>query len=109
MAGSLGQVILKYPTSFGYWATVFQLHAFPVFEISITGVDAAKLREQVLSQYLPLKVFQSALESDERYPLLRERDVLGKTAIWLCSNYTCQAPVFSVPALISLINKAANG
>jgi len=45
-------------------------------------------------------------ESDKSFPLLNEKAATERMAIYLCKNFSCLQPVFSVPDLMSLI---ANG
>jgi uncharacterized protein YyaL (SSP411 family) len=109
MVGAPQPVILKYPTSFGQWASVLLSMVSGLLEIAITGEEMKAIRAEFLKQYVPNRVLQTALTDDEIYPLLRQRKIEGKTAIWLCRNYTCLQPVFSVGDLITLINRGGKG
>ena len=109
MVGALQPVILKYPTSFGQWASVLLSMVSGLLEIAITGEEMNAIRADFLKQYVPNRVLQTAFTNDEIYPLLRQRKIEGKTAIWLCRNYTCLPPVFSVEDLITLINRVGKG
>jgi uncharacterized protein YyaL (SSP411 family) len=41
----------------------------------------------------------------DEFPMLANKLVAKTPAIYLCRNYTCQQPVFSVNDLMALINK----
>ncbi len=107
MVSSLGNAIIKYPTSFGVWAGLLQEITDGTAEIGITGKSPAEVHRDILKMYLPHKVVMVTSE-DSIYPLLRGKPVAGKTNIWLCKNYSCQAPVYSTEQLIALIDKGKN-
>lgn len=107
MISSLGNAIIKYPTSFGVWAGLLQEIADGTAEIAITGKRPAEVHRDVLKMYLPHKVVMVASEACI-YPLLSGKPVTEKTNIWLCKNYSCQAPVYSAEQLITLIDKGKN-
>jgi uncharacterized protein YyaL (SSP411 family) len=74
-------------------------------EIAITGPKHRQLHAELIRFYLPHRAIQSAETPNDRYPLLAGKTANGNTSIWLCRDYTCQVPVFSVKELISLINR----
>ena len=100
MAGSLEEVIKKYPTSFGVWATNLQAFAFGVPEIALVGPNNLPLRKQILQTLIPTKIFQSSPTENNRYPLLAGKPEMQDPLIYLCKNYTCQNPVREVNQLI---------
>ncbi|MBM3915670.1 MAG: thioredoxin domain-containing protein [Sphingomonadales bacterium] len=106
MTSALGNAILRYPTSFGNWACLLQEFYYGTNEISLVGKNYNTLKDNVLNNYIPYKLLQAAPVADPRYPFLRGKDSQGETALWLCKNYTCLAPVHAVSELISLIDKA---
>jgi uncharacterized protein YyaL (SSP411 family) len=63
---------------------------------------------QVLSFFIPHKVLMVASVSSRGFPLTEGRPVDGEASVYLCSNYTCQLPVFSAKDLMSLINRGQN-
>lgn len=109
MAASLGKAIIKYPTSFGVWAGLLQEIAGGTREIAVLGKEYDGVLKDVLATYIPHRVLMAADEPSHR-PLLSAKPVHTKTSIWLCYNYSCQAPVDSAQELITLINsgKKAN-
>ncbi len=105
MVASLGNAITRYPGSFGNWASLLQERSVGTNEIAVTGPGFKSLLMQVLEAYIPHRVLMASAESVSTYPLLAGKDSAGKSSIWLCRNYTCQLPVFSVIELISLIDR----
>jgi uncharacterized protein YyaL (SSP411 family) len=106
MTETLGTAILRYPTSFGNWACLLQEFFVGTNEISVVGKDHNQLKNNILKEYIPYRVLQTSAEADDRFPLLRGKDCGDQTALWLCKNYVCQPPVYTIDDLISLIDKA---
>ena len=74
-------------------------------EIAVIGPGYPALVKEILGFYVPQRVIMGAEKADPAFPLLADKSLEGKDAIFLCSNYTCQAPVFSAKELITLINR----
>jgi len=111
MVNNLGSAIIKYPVSFGNWACLFFELIAGTNEIAIKGDDYENILNEVLSEYIPYKVCMASSrdeKEDNDWPLLTGKHGADKTPIYLCRNYTCQAPVFSARELMSLINRAKN-
>ncbi|NDF98055.1 MAG: thioredoxin domain-containing protein [Chitinophagia bacterium] len=106
MTATLGNAIVRYPTSFGNWACLLQEFFYGTNEISVVGKDHNILKDNILNHYIPHKILQTALAPEPDWALLRGKDPGASTAIWLCKNYTCQAPVTSLSDLMLLIDKA---
>jgi hypothetical protein len=106
MTATLGNAIVRYPTSFGNWACLLQEFFYGTNEISVVGKDHNMLKDNILDHYIPHKILQTALAPEPDWALLRGKDPGASTAIWLCKNYTCQAPVTSLSDLMLLIDKA---
>ncbi len=106
MITSLGKAVTRYPTSFGNWACLLIEMIAGTNEIALVGPNVADLHSELLRQYIPHRVLMVSKESNEAFPLLAEKPVGSVSVIYLCRNYTCQQPVFSVKELMSLINRA---
>jgi len=102
---ALGTAILKYPGSFGQWASLLMEICLETNEIVVTGENAAKLYQDVLALYIPHRVVMTPAEPPVPYAIVAGKPLDGKASIWLCRNNTCQPPVFSTKELISLINR----
>lgn len=103
MAASLSRPVTLYPGSFGIWATLYQAFTYNIPEIVLTGRQPENTRKELLRQFIPYRVFQSASVNNPQFPLLSERPVKDFPLIFLCKNYTCQLPVNEVTALIRLL------
>ncbi|HSB93460.1 MAG TPA: hypothetical protein VLC28_10095, partial [Flavitalea sp.] len=100
MMSALAEVVKKYPTSFGVWATNLQAFTFSVPEIALIGAGAGPLRQEILATYIPTRIFQSSPSENSRYPLLAGKPASSDPLIYLCKNYSCQNPVREVKQLI---------
>lgn len=103
MVASLGEVIIKYPTSFGVWLHLLYEIINGTSEVAIVGDEWNILLPQVLKLYLPHKIIMAAAASNKNFPLLMDKFFAGKTHIYLCKNYACQQPVNTLDAFKSLI------
>ena len=104
ICASLNGVIVKYPTSFGMWAAVMDDIFYGLNEIAAVGDRYKDITKGILSYYLPNRVIQSAPGNNDSFPLLSNRYVKDKTAIYLCHNYSCLQPVEKVADLMQLID-----
>jgi uncharacterized protein len=107
MVKSVFNAFKKYPGSFGVWASIYLLHTAGINEIVVTGKDIKDTVGQILCNYVPNKVFQSS-RSESDMPLLNNKDFTGQPSIYLCRNYSCQAPVFNVSELFLVLNRGGN-
>lgn len=102
MLGSLQKVIIKYPGSFGHWASVLQEVLTGTEEIVIAGAESSRLHEQLLAFYIPCRIILIAGRINDEIPLLMGKKASGETCLYLCRNNTCYPTVFSAEELMSL-------
>ena len=103
MARALQKPVTGYPGSFGIWATLYMAFTYNIPEVVITGKRLENARKELLQQFIPYRVFQSAQEENTQFPLLQDRPAEDHPLIFLCENYTCQLPVNEVSALVRLL------
>ena len=103
MISSLAEVIKKYPTSFGVWASLLQACVEDVREIVLTGKKINELRNQILAIFIPHRIFQSTEITDPTFPLLEGKPIAEQPLIFLCKNYSCKHPADSLDAFIRLM------
>ncbi|MEQ1677509.1 MAG: thioredoxin domain-containing protein [Chitinophagaceae bacterium] len=109
MVGSLGKAIIKYPTSFGVWASLHREMVEGTNEIALLGDNYPEMLSEILAGYIPNRVFMASKGPIPDFPLFTGKPVSGNSTIYLCRNYTCLNPVFSAKELMLLINRAQNG
>lgn len=102
MLGSLQKVIIKYPGSFGHWASVLQEVLTGTEEIVVAGAESSRLHEQLLAFYIPCRIILIAGRINDEIPLLMGKKASGETCVSLCRNNTCYPTVFSAEELMSL-------
>ncbi len=102
---SLGTAIVRYPTSFGVWASLLLKNTFGINELVIVGRDFYGLRNELLTKYLPGKILQSALNENSNFPMLKGKNVTAGTLIFLCRQYSCKTPVFNIEELVKQIKE----
>ncbi|HEU5165819.1 MAG TPA: thioredoxin domain-containing protein [Chitinophagaceae bacterium] len=105
MITSLGNAIVRYPTSFGSWACSLLEISIGTNEIVIISNEAQHILTQVLKEYIPHKVIMTAEEGSNSFPLLSGKEKSKEMALYLCRDYTCENPVASISALIDLIRR----
>lgn len=105
LAVALGNAITKHPGSFGVWAMLVQLMTAGMLEIAITGQQANTFLRPVLERFIPNKILQTEETNSDIFPLLagKGRGMDAETAFYLCKNYACQAPFFTIDALLAKV------
>ena len=100
MTTSLGGVITRYPGSFGIWASLLQEIIYGTHEIAIMGKNYEEILREILVAFIPHKVLMASDKENKQFPLLVGKSSKGTTKIWLCKNFSCLAPFFSVKDLM---------
>lgn len=97
------ETLVRYPGSFGVWATQVQALAYGMNEIVITGKSPENIFKEFLRNFIPFRVFQSATSQNKYFPLLQDKPTAEHTLIFLCRDYSCQVPVTEIHELIPLL------
>jgi uncharacterized protein YyaL (SSP411 family) len=84
----------SYPAGYSNWAQLMLMHVHPLYEIAITGPEAATLRAAFADHYIPNRLFLGATGAST-LPLL-EGKLLGGNTIFVCVDKHCNLPVGSV-------------
>lgn len=105
MINSLGNAVVRYPTSFGVWACLLIELTVGTTEIAIISDEPHAVLIQALKEYIPHKIIMSGTGGSNSFPLLSGKEKTHQTSIFLCQNYACEIPVSSVDALIALIKR----
>jgi hypothetical protein len=99
----LANAVVKYPTSFGNWATALQQFIYGVPEIAVTGVKAHELLQKLLQEYIPIRVLQASTQPLKAFPLLEGKDFKKEHLIYVCKDYSCQRPIGDLREIKSLL------
>lgn len=103
MIGSLGNAVVRYPTSFGVWAGLLLEVTAGTQEVVIISKETQAVLEQLLKYYFPHKILMGSATEDPGFPLLKGRKKTGDTTLFLCRNYSCEKPVNTIQELVALI------
>jgi uncharacterized protein YyaL (SSP411 family) len=103
LINSLGNAIVKHPTSFGVWALAMQLVVQGLLEIAVAGQHADRSLALILQSFIPNKILQAEETNSGEFPLLAGKTAgeNGATAFYLCKDYACKAPFFTVEMLLA--------
>ena len=102
MLRNVSAALIKYPTSFGVWATAYAEMIQGLNEIIIVGKEAP-LRLRELQQYfIANKIIQSCegIPNGEAFPLLKDRGNEDRTLLFVCRNNICHQPVTNIEAAL---------
>lgn len=103
MLSSLGNAIVRYPTSFGYWGCLLVELVNGTNEIAIMTNNAPNTLSEIHKQYIPHKIVMVSSEQSNDFPLLSGKSRTGEVTIYLCRNYSCKTPVSTIEALMDMI------
>ncbi|MBX2931733.1 MAG: thioredoxin domain-containing protein [Chitinophagaceae bacterium] len=99
----MGEIVIKYPTSFGNWASLIQQNTFTTKEIVLTGNTIHQSLPLVLNKYIPNKILQSSNKENSHFPLLKDKFIAEKDVFYLCTNYGCESPFYDVRKFLAKI------
>jgi uncharacterized protein YyaL (SSP411 family) len=102
IVSSLNSAITRYPTSFGVWACVFQLHINSFMELVVVGKEAYHSLLPVLQEYIPNKILQSTQTKQEKFPLLKGKFNEENLVYYVCKNYICLKPVNQITDFLKI-------
>jgi uncharacterized protein len=86
------------PQAFGWALCALDLYLSPPSELAIAGEVTAPVAQAALARFEPNTVV--AIGPDDTVPLLQyKQEIAGKTAVYRCEGFVCQAPVTEPAAL----------
>ena len=97
---AIAENVLRYPTSFGIWASLLLKYSFGINELAIIGNNFVSLRNQLLQEYIPGKILQAAAKENKKLQILNGKPAENETLIYLCKQYSCKTPVSSIEKLM---------
>lgn len=110
MVTSLGQAIVRYPTSFGCWNCLLLEIITGTIEIALLGKEFHEIHKELLNQFIPHRILMASTIETDQFPLLAEKHVTIQPLMYICKNFSCFKPVVSVDEAIDQIKgvKKAN-
>jgi len=103
MIEEVGEVVIKYPTSFANWASLIQQKTFEINEIVLCGKTVIQFLPTVLNKYIPNKVLQTSIKESNNFPLLDSKFDKERDTFYLCKNYSCTKPTHSISTFLENI------
>ena len=70
-------------------------------EIVVIGEEYQPACKEISGHYIPNKVIMGARKPSEDFPLLQNKTLANNLLMYLCKNYSCQAPDNTVQNLLS--------
>ena len=86
------------------WAMLYNEMVHTPYEIAIVGPDAAKLRDEMQSRFLPDALYLGG-EDEGDMKLLEGKLQEGETFIYVCQNRVCKFPVQDVESAVDLMTR----
>ena len=100
---AIGDIVLKYPTSFGVWLSlIFEINS-GTNELAIIGKGWKNYLGKTLKLYLPHRLTMASPYPNPSYPLLADKPDSGHMQLYLCKNYACRQPVNTIDELVTLL------
>jgi uncharacterized protein YyaL (SSP411 family) len=95
--------IIKYPNSFGIWASLLLAFVQGTNEVLILGPGAAAAAFKFLKKNVPNSVLMAAETVQKGYPLMDDKKENDMLTYYLCKSYSCRLPVLSEEELMKQI------
>ncbi len=97
----------RYPNGFGRWLSAYQSCVIGITEIAVIGENAKALAQQIYFEQMPNCVIMASDSVNKNYPLLNQNASefvnSKKCRIFVCTDYVCQKPVYTVKDALALI------
>ena len=105
MLAQVRPLVVKAPQHLTNWAALYAAELHPGAEVAIVGPAAEQFRQELSRHFLPDTPLAGTTRSGSDLPLLRHHtlDAGGRTAIYVCRNRACLAPVYSVAEALALL------
>jgi uncharacterized protein YyaL (SSP411 family) len=104
MLAQVQHLVVSEPQHLANWASLYAALLRPGAEIAIIGPEADAFREE-LSRHFLFDTVIAGTEKRSELPLLRhlKPDAAGRTAVHICRNQACLAPVYSVAEALAAL------
>ena len=103
MLAAIGEVVIKYPTSFGVWLLLLFEINNGTAEIAIIGGEWKKYLGKIQRIYISHKLALATEDPLPGYPLLADKPGNSEILIYLCKNYACRKPVTTIQDFVTLL------
>ena len=104
MLAQVRHLVVKEPQHLANWASLYAARLRPGAEVAIIGPNAEAFREEISRRFL-FDAVLAGTETASDLPLLRllKAGTDGRTAVHVCRNQACLAPVHSVAEALAAL------
>jgi len=95
--------VARYPYSFGYWAILMQRYTAGYKVITLTGQGFKGVREELRTKFLPHCYIVSSEKEISELPILENKKNAAELYIFVCTEYSCCAPVNDLESVLRLV------
>lgn len=105
MLSNVSNQLVDYGSAFSNWGILLIHHLTNYYEVAIVGNNHYSIKQTILKEYIPNAVIASDSDDKNELALLKNRKKEGKTAIYICSNNTCNQPTYSTEEAIKKLQR----
>jgi uncharacterized protein YyaL (SSP411 family) len=102
MLASMHNMMIQYPSSFGYWAQSFFQMAYGLTEVVGIGNDVNKKLTPILQKFLPHILPLWLKQAESQFPLSRGKESIDNQ-YFICKNKTCSIPTDHLEGILAII------
>lgn len=102
MLNNMKSYVLPNGSYYSNWAQLLEMNVNKPLEIAIVGKNAEKIRQEMMSYFIPNALFLGG-ETEGNLELLKDKLIAGETYIYVCQNKVCKMPVKTVAEALRLI------
>jgi hypothetical protein len=102
LANQVGRI--SQPSFYSNWLRLYKKYVSPPYEVAIMGAENDKLRNDLMTHYLPNVLFMGDNKESE-LPLLKEKFNPDRSLIYVCQNKVCKFPVDNADAALEQLKK----
>jgi uncharacterized protein YyaL (SSP411 family) len=104
MLAQVKPLVVKEPQHLANWAALYAALLRPGAEVAIIGPEADAVREELSRPFL-FDTVLAGTDAASELPLLKllKPDAAGRTAVHVCHNQACLAPVFSAAEALAAL------
>jgi len=89
---AMKQSVQQNPAYHFQWLTTSLLKSYPFYEVAVVGKSSTSFKNQFLKEFIP-NICLMGSDNSGSLELLKDKNVPGKTMIYVCENRTCKLPV----------------
>ncbi len=105
MLSNVTNQLVDFGSSFSNWGILLIHQLVNYYEVAIVGENHDSIKQTISKVYLPNAVIASNHNNKNELAMLKNRKQEGKTAIYVCTNNTCNQPTDSTEDAIQQLQR----